>query len=183
MLHDRIINNICDFGKNQALFYACYLGYYDMVKLLLKDKRVNFYLEGSRFNAVSLSLQHPWYHITKLLMSDERFDPTFDYFIEIADVESIRLLLSHPEVNPNNPTLVETAMISVNSNVLHILMAHPQFNPTFDYNKGLIQLIEEDNMECLEELIDEDRVPDGIKKILQMAIEGEAEKAIELLEA
>lgn len=90
-----------------ALSFACEKGFFGVVKLLLKDYRVDV-TENSHY-AIRVASKNGHYEVASLLLKDKRVDPTtcHNYALRVAvekgDLNMVKLLLTHPSVDPTRP--------------------------------------------------------------------------------
>lgn len=89
-----------------ALEWACFYGYFNVVKKLLNDPRVDPRRWGQA--AIGLASENGHTKICKLLLADPRVDPSFNgnyalkYAAENGHSEVVRVLLTDPRVNPHD---------------------------------------------------------------------------------
>lgn len=113
---------------NQSLMFGVLFGQFESVKLLLNDKRINFYQEYP--NAIQTAVENKQTEIVELLLKDGRLDPSLnnDYCIRIASqkeyVEIVRLLLNDKRVNPLalNNSAIRLAKLGGNKELINLLL-------------------------------------------------------------
>ena len=90
-----------------ALSFACEKGLYGVVKLLVKDYRVNVAISDNY--PIRTASKNGHLAIVSLLLKDKRVDPTacHNYALRVAieqgNLDMVKLLLTHPSVDPTKP--------------------------------------------------------------------------------
>ena len=94
------------FGKNASICYAVFRGHINIIKLLLKDNRVN--PSDNDDKALKTAIVFGHIDIVKLLISDKRVDPTvyFHASLKLAiinkRIDIVKLLISDKRINPEH---------------------------------------------------------------------------------
>lgn len=124
---------------------ACYTGNVTLVKLLLNDHRFTMNEDDKR-NCHIIDICSSYLELIRLLLSDDRFDPTNNdnealYSAVTNDdgdsVEIMKMLLSDPRIDPTGYPLIEIACKHGNIKMVKLLLVDPRIDPQFDDNLAL----------------------------------------------
>ena len=128
------------FQRNEAIKWATFYGFVDIVKLLLQDKRVDPSAENNYSIRRASELGH--IVVVKLLLQDKRVDPSFkgNYAIINASANGrtdiVKLLLQDNRVDPSAKS--NSAIIHASANgrtdVVKLLLQDERVDPSADNN-------------------------------------------------
>ena len=125
-------------SDNRILSTACTMGSFEMVQLLLKDKRVN---PSDRENyALVQACSGNYIEIVKLLLQDPRVNPSSRNNTCLVEACSfgktkiVELILQDPRVDPSTEEYLclINACRNGSSRIVHMLLADPRSNPIPD---------------------------------------------------
>jgi ankyrin repeat protein len=126
------INVMPDIYCNYPIGLAVSTGHVDIIKLLLKDKRVDpfeFYSEEDSYDALSTSCNYGNIEIVKLLLNDSRVN---QYSIHRA---------------------IHWASIGGFLDIVKLLLKNPLVDPSFAYNKSLYEVSKNGYLDILKLLL------------------------------
>lgn len=183
-VHSERIDEFTNCTYDQALYRACDFGYFEMVQRLLQDPRTEVHHSGESFNALTIAMSRGWFHIAHLILSDPRCRPkdqNIGYFKYGCDIRIINLLLSHPDMDPNDPELLGMIqLIDDPSDICHLLLNDPRLDE--DYMMACTaQMIELEDTEYFPKLLENERVTGIARDAVQLAMKDDYPGALRLL--
>ena len=140
-LHKMIgLNKLCDI----AMVSASVWGYFDIVKLLLQDKRID--PSGDNNYAIRFASKYGYFGIVGLLLNDERVNPSDDnnYAIRFASdnghFDLVRLLLDNERINLSKYDFLSSSHDG-KMNLVKILFEDEELLSKFDPKNLIITLL------------------------------------------
>jgi hypothetical protein len=193
----------CDFGftelvqeliptvnpDNFALVSATYKGHTDIVKILLKDKRID--LANDKYSCFQAAVSQSKIDIVKLLLEDSRCDPSDknNQALRIAAysgfVEIIELLLSDPRVNPADEEneAIFTSCSKGHTAIVKLLLKDSRVDPSAFNNGPIIIAASKGHVDIVKLLLSDGRVnaADENYAALKLAVKGQHHQVLHLL--
>lgn len=147
-------------------------GNIEVVKFLLEKIDVTNYN-----HAVVLAIKKGYTEIVKLLIVNDKVDPSFnnnEFIIEASakgDIEIVRMLLADKRVDPsaNNNKAIRSASEMSRNKIVKILLDNERANPFFQINKDIKRIAADNNnltktLKSLSTVITENNTTNDISK-------------------
>jgi ankyrin repeat protein len=128
---------------NYPIRYASEYGHIEIVKILLKDKRVD---PSAEYNfAIGHAARYGHTEVVKLLLNDKRVDPSANdnfairYAAYGGHTEIVKMLLADDRVDPNNRDsfAIRYAADNGHTEIVKILLADKRVDPSADDNRAI----------------------------------------------
>lgn len=171
-------------NTNQALGTACYLGYEEIVSILLKDSRIQLsYVDFGDVNPLRYALRENHLSICDMLIHDRRYDlegqDLSQLYNECHHASVMRYLLSLERID------VECLNFIIrhghNIEVACVLLEDPRTNPLAGRCSGIILAIVGNRRSTLEKLYTDSRLTPPVREAVERALEGHINLASKMI--
>ena len=163
---NQLISNTFVEDVNELFGRAAEKGYSEVIKLLLKDSRVNP-AHGDNY-AICASAENGHHEIVELLLKDSRAhpEPENNYCVYWSTknnhYEVVKLLLEDPRVNPSTTEYTVTAIGNAayhgNYKIVELLLKDPRVDPSIDENYAIRAASQKGHTEIVKLLLVDSRV-------------------------